>query len=129
VLKSGILWRGSASDSTNYHSLVFVRSSSSSSALVAACSAPASCPSELSMVSFTGTMTLSSDRTTIPCSSQIRDLGVLMGISGGGSLLYSTKTVVVGQQLYMLSSDDRQWGMWTHCAPCPANSFRCVLYA
>ena len=125
VLKSGILWRGVASDSTNYHSLVFVRSSSStSSSLVAACSSPANCPYELSMVSFTGAMTLSSDRSAIPCSSQIRDLGVLMGIAGGGGpSLYSAKTVVAGQQLYMLSSDDRQWGMWTHCAPCPANSF------
>lgn len=122
ILKSGILWRGSASDSPGgYHSLVSMRSSPTVVALVAACSAPTSCPQDLSMVSFTGTMALSSDRTAIPTvGSDIRDMGVVMGMLQDPAYY---KSVVVGQQLYMLSSADRQWGMWTQCAPCPPNSF------
>lgn len=65
VLDSGILWRGSSVDSTNYHSMVYM-SSSFGGALVAACSAPSNCPEHLSLVSFTGTMEAPSDRSSLP---------------------------------------------------------------
>ena len=81
---SGILWRGLGSDSSNYHSLVFMRGTSASApgaaytaSLVAACTPPM-CAEQLSFVSFTGSFSLPSERTAMafPGSSLVRDLGV-----------------------------------------------------
>ncbi len=123
-VSDGILWRGVGSDSSNYHSLVLMRSqSSAASSLVAACSPP-SCPPQLSMVSFTGTFSSSGDRSTmpLPSSTHVRSLRVRWGIKSAGADATDGSSYV-GQQLYVLSREDRLWGLWTHCASCPANSF------
>ena len=120
-VSGGILWRGVGSDSSNYHSLVFMRSGVHVS-LTAACSPP-NCPPQLSTVSFTGTFSLSTDRTVMPFpnSSLARSMRVRWGLAAGAD--YSIGESYYGQQLYVLSKEDRLWGMWTQCAQCPINSF------
>jgi hypothetical protein len=119
-LESGTLWRGASSDSFNYHSLSYtVRSPQSGGAAVimAACTPP-TCPQDKSLVSFRGFFAASDERGTASFSESANayDLGVRW-------FWDSDYSVFVGQQLYVLSRADKMWGMWTHCAPCPVNSF------
>jgi len=117
TLSSGILWRGSGEDSSNYHSLVMTQGYSyGAKALFAAC-APPSCPDHLSLVSFsTETDPHPSSRAAmrLPGSSHITALGVRWSTNG---------PFPTGHQLYILSREDRAWGLWTQCAGCPSNSF------
>lgn len=125
----GILWRGLGSDSSNYHSFVFMRGTSASargaaytSTLVAACTPPM-CAEQLSFVSFTGSFSQPVERTTMvfPGSSLVRDLGVRWAPPANSDP--ASGAVFVGQQRYVLSKSDRMWGLWTQCAACPLNSF------
>ena len=90
--------------------------------LVAACTPPM-CAEQLSFVSFTGSFSQSAERTTMtfPGSSLVRDLGVRWAPLANGDP--ASGAAYVDQQLYVLSKSDRMWGLWTHCAACPSNSF------
>lgn len=126
-----VLWRGSSSDSSWYHSLVYtVRAPQAGGAavLMAACTPPTFCLQNMSLVTFRGSFSLPSERGAANFSSaaaSFTDMLVRWYWDGGSSSNGSATppTTFVGQQVYVLSRDDRMWGMWTHCAPCPANSF------
>jgi hypothetical protein len=130
ALRSGVLWRGSSSLSSNYHSLVYTLRSpqgGGAAVIMAACTPP-SCLQNQSLVSFRGAFSLSSDRgaANFSLSGSVWDLGVRWYWSDDydyGAAGASPPPLFVGQQLYMLSRLDKMWGMWTHCAPCPVNSF------
>jgi hypothetical protein len=130
ALRSGVLWRGSSSLSSNYHSLVYTLRSpqgGGAAVIMAACTPP-SCLQNQSLVSFRGAFSLSSDRgaANFSLSGSVWDLGVRWYWSDDydyGAAGEPPPPLFVGQQLYMLSRLDKMWGMWTHCAPCPVNSF------
>ena len=120
---SSVLWRGSSGDSANYHSLVYtVRSGSTQAASIMAVCMPPSCPQALTLVAF------SSDkgflqRSVATAFQQQSTLTFDVGIRWYWAEAAGGETLFVGQQIYMLSRADRRWGLWTQCAPCPANSY------
>jgi hypothetical protein len=58
---------------------------------------------------------------TFPGRLLVLDLGVLWAPLANGDP--ASGAAYVDQQLYVLSKSDRMWGLWTHCAACPSNSF------
>lgn len=122
---AGVLWRGIQSENYDYHSMVAMKAKNSEgvedAVLVAMCMPP-TCPSNKALVTFkvswrTSTMYSASSFAE---SSTTWDVGVrwhwkINNAMGTGSF--------VGQQMYTLSRRDKLWGVWTHCASCPANSF------
>lgn len=126
VEESGIRWRGGSDAS--YHSLVYtVRSGapvlqpSSSSTLMAMCRFP-SCTNERSLVTFSSNQSFMVRGVASSFSEAMStfDVGVRWYWAAEDN---AAPALFVGQQIYLLSRDDKRWGLWTHCAPCPANSF------
>lgn len=120
---AGVLWRGIQSENYNYHSMVAIKTGfplAEDAVLVAVCMPPA-CPSNKALVTFKVPSQASTvyGASSFAESSHTWDVGVRWHWqqNGDDGFLY------VGQQLYTLSRKDKLWGMWTHCASCPVNSF------
>jgi len=120
----GIVWQGGAADNYDYHSMVLMRyRQAEAAATLAAVCKPPSCPAAKSIVTFRISQTrIERNVAAFSQRGDTWDLGVKWHwVSDSNN---ANKTVgFVAQQLYILSRTDKMWGLWTHCANCPANSF------